>query len=249
MDFARAGVAHHADDLLRGCAAHQRIVDQNDALAFDRGAVRIVLHAHAQFANALDRLNESAADVMVSDDAEFERYAGMLAVADRGGDAGIRDRHHDVDLDMAFARELRAERFSDFIYRSPADDVERAGFRGQDRTAAEFAHDQRTDAERIARPDQLLVGQRYQRIGTLDRAERLDEAINEAVALRLRDQMQDDFGVGGGLHHGAVAHKVPAQRQPVGEFAVVANRESAGIEFGERRLHFAQDGRSSRRVA
>src|SRR5256884_7103700 len=122
MDFARAGVAHHADDLLRGCAAHQRIVDQNDALAFDRGAIRSVVVAHAQFANALGRLNESAADVRVSDDAEFERYAGMLAVADRGGDAGIRDRHHDVDLDMAFARELRAERLSDFIYRSPADD-------------------------------------------------------------------------------------------------------------------------------
>src|SRR5712691_3989146 len=298
MDFEGAGVAHHADDLLRGGAAHQRVVDQDDALAFDRGAVRIVLHAHAEFANALGRLNESAADVMVSDDAEFERYAGMLAVADRGGDAGIRHRHHDVDLDMAFARELRAERFSDFIYRSPADDgirpreidvfedagprrlgrkrfvalrtalvehddlagldvadvfraddVERAGFRGQDRTAAEFAHDQRTDAERIARPDQLLVGQRYQRIGTLDRAERLDEAIDEAVALRLRDQMQDNFGVGGGLHHGAVAHEVTAQRQPVGEIAVVADRETAGIEFGKQRLHVAQDGGAGGRVA
>ena len=130
-----------------------------------------------------------------------------------------------------------------------ADDVERAGFRGQDRAAAEFAQYQGADAERIARPDQLLVGQRYQRIGALDRAERLDEAIDEAVALRLRDQMQDDFGVGGGLHHGAVAHKVPAQRQPVGEIAVVANRETAGIEFGEQRLHVAQDGGAGGRVA
>src|SRR5216684_9353577 len=108
-----AGLAH---------GAIQRVVDPDDALAFDRGAVRIMLHAHAEFAHALRRLNEGAADVMVSDDAEFERYAGMLAVADRGGDAGIRHRHHDVDLDMAFARELRAERFSDLIDRSPADD-------------------------------------------------------------------------------------------------------------------------------
>src|SRR5712671_102545 len=161
-----------------------------------------MLHAHAEFAHALRRLNEGAADVMVPDDAEFERHAGMLAVADRGGHAGIRHRHHDVDLDMAFARELRAEGFSDFIHRSPADDgvrprevdvfedagprrllrkrlvalravlvedddltgldvadvfrtddVERAGFRCQDWAAAEFAQDQRTDAERIARPD------------------------------------------------------------------------------------------------
>src|SRR5258708_8043931 len=81
-----------------------------------------MLHAHAEFAHALGRLNEGAADVVVSDDAEFERHPGMLAVADRGGHAGIRHRHHDVDLDMAFAGELRAEGFSDFIHRSPADD-------------------------------------------------------------------------------------------------------------------------------
>src|SRR6266404_6965024 len=122
MDLAGAGVAHHADDLFRGGAAHQRVVDQDDALAFDRGAVRIVLHADAQFAHALGWLNEGTADVVVSDDAEFKRHAGMLAVADRGGHPGIRHRHHHVDLDMAFARELRAEGFSDFIHRSPADD-------------------------------------------------------------------------------------------------------------------------------
>src|SRR5258708_18813884 len=186
---------------------------------------------------------------MVSDDAELERHAGMLAVADRGGDAGIRHRHHDVDLDMAFARELGAECFSDLINRSPADDgirpreidvfedagprrfgrkrfvalrtalveyddlagldvadvfraddVERAGFRCQDRTAAEFAQDQRADAERIARPDQLLVGQRYQRIAALDCAERLDEAIDEPVALRLLAHISDDSSFGGAPH-------------------------------------------------
>src|SRR5712671_1435003 len=81
-----------------------------------------MLHAHAEFAHALGRLNEGAADIMVADDAEFERHAGMLAVADRGGYAGIRHRHHDVDLGMAFARELRTERLADFIDRSPADD-------------------------------------------------------------------------------------------------------------------------------
>src|SRR5947208_16191189 len=288
VDLARAGVAHHADDLLRGGSSHQRVVDQDDALAFDRGAIGRMLHAHAEFAHALRRLNEGAADLMVSNDAEFERHAGMLTVADRGGHAGIRHRHHDVDLDMAFARELRAERFADFIYRSPADDgirprevdvfedagprrfwrkwfmalraalvehddlagldvtdilraddVERAGFRGQDRAAAEFAQYQGADAEPIARPDQFLVGQRHQRIGAFDRPQRLDEAVDKTVALRLRDQVQDDFGVGGGLHHGAVAHQFAAQGQPVGEIAVMADRETAGIEFGEQRLHVA----------
>ena len=123
-----------------------------------------------------------------------------------------------------------------------ADDVERAGLRRQDRAAVEFAEHQRADAERIARADQLLVGQRHQRIGALDRAQRLDEAVDEAAALGLRDQMQDHFGVGGGLHHGAVAHQFAAQRQPVGEIAVMADRKAAGIELGEQRLHVAQDG-------
>ena len=130
-----------------------------------------------------------------------------------------------------------------------ADDVERAGFRRQDRTAVEFAQHQRADAERVARADQFLVGQRHQRIGALDRAQRLDEAVDETAALGLRDQMQDDFGVGGGLHHGAAAHQFAAQGQPVGEIAVMADRESAGIEFGEQRLHVAQDGLAGRGVA
>ena len=130
-----------------------------------------------------------------------------------------------------------------------ADDVERAGFRRQNRTAVEFAQHQRADAERIAGADQLLVGHRHQRIGAFDGAQGFDEAVDEAVALGLRDQMQDDFGVGGGLHHGAVAHQFAAQGQPVGEIAVVADREAAGIEFGEQRLHVAQDGRAGGGVA
>ena len=130
-----------------------------------------------------------------------------------------------------------------------ADDVERAGLRGEDRAAVEFAEHQRADAERIAGADQLLVGQRHQRIGALDRAQRLDEAVDEAVALGLRDQMQDDLGIGGGLHHGAVAHQFATQGQPVGEIAVMADRKAAGVEFGEQRLHIAQDGGAGGGVA
>src|ERR1700744_1878008 len=86
-----------------------------------------MLHAHAEFAHALGRLDEGAADIMVADDAEFERHAGKLAVADRGGHAGIRHRYHHVDLDMAFTRELRAEGLADFIYRAAAGDRIRPG--------------------------------------------------------------------------------------------------------------------------
>ena len=45
------------------------------------------------------------------------------------------------------------------------------------------------------------------------------------------------------------AHQLAAQRQAVGEVAVMADREAAGVEFGEQRLHVAQDGRAGGGVA
>ena len=98
-------------------------------------------------------------------------------------------------------------------------------------------------------PISFLLVSDDQRIGAFDRAQRLDEAVDETAALGLRDQMQDHLGVGGRLHHGAVLHQFAAQRQPVGEIAVVADRETAGIEFGEQRLHVAQDGRAGGGIA
>jgi hypothetical protein len=61
--------------------------------------------------------------------------------------------------------------------------------------------------------------------------------------------MQDDLGIGGRLHHRAVLDQLAAKRQPVGEIAVMADRETAGIELGEQRLHVAQDGGACRGVA
>ena len=279
---------------LRSRAAHQRVVDQDDAFARDRGAVGRMLHAHAEFADALGRLDEGAADIVVSDDPEFVRHAGKLAVAEGGRHAGIGHRHHDIDLGVTLAGQLRAERLADFVDRTAADDrirpreidvfedagpwryrrkgfvdfgldgldsmehddfagfdvtdifraddVERAGFRRKNRTAVEFAENERTDAPRITRSDQFLVSQRHQRIGALESPERFDIALDETAAPGLRDQMQDRLGVGGRLHQGAVAYQFATQRQSVGEVAVVGNGEAAGIEFGEQRLHIPQDG-------
>src|SRR6266446_4668259 len=72
MHFACPGIAHHLDDLGRGRAAHDRIVDQDDPLAFEIGAVGVVLEADAEMADLLGRLDEGAADIMVADDAEVE---------------------------------------------------------------------------------------------------------------------------------------------------------------------------------
>ncbi len=58
----------------------------------------------------------------------------------------------------------------DVAHEVGADDVERAGLRGEDVAAVELAEHQRADAERVARADQLLVGQRDERVGALDLA-------------------------------------------------------------------------------
>ena len=76
MHLARPGIAHHLHDLHAGGAAHDRIVDQHDALAFQQRTVGIVLQLHAEMTNIVRRLDEGAADIMRADDAQFERNAG-----------------------------------------------------------------------------------------------------------------------------------------------------------------------------
>ena len=90
VHLAGAGVAHHLHDLERGGAAHQRIVDQHDALAADHRAVGGMLHPHADLADRLGRLDEGAAHIVVADDAHLEGNARELGKADGGRDAGIR---------------------------------------------------------------------------------------------------------------------------------------------------------------
>ena len=53
------------------------------------------------------------------------------------------------------------------------------------------------------------------------------------LRVRARDEMEDDLRVGRRLHHGAFAHQLAAERQSVGEIAVMPDGKAAGIELGE----------------
>ena len=130
-----------------------------------------------------------------------------------------------------------------------ADDVEGAGFRTQDVSAVQFAQDERADAEGVAGADQLLVGQRHQRIGAFDGPQRVDIALDDADLLRFRHEMQDHFGVGGRLADAALRNQFAAQRQAVGEIAVMGHRQATGGEFGKQRLDVAENGFAGRRIA
>src|SRR5690349_13421667 len=77
VDFARAGPPHYLPDLLRGRAAHDRIVNQPDPLPFDQVAHGIELHLDAEVAYGLFRLDEGAPDVVVAHQAEAELRARL----------------------------------------------------------------------------------------------------------------------------------------------------------------------------
>ena len=144
--------------------------------------------------------------------------------------------HHDLAI-LHLAHELGA------------DDVERAGLRGEHPGVAELAQHERPDAERIAGADQLLVGEADERVGAFDLEQRLDEFLDEVRLLAAGDEMQDHLGVGGGLADGALLDQRLAQGERVGEVAVMGERKAAGIEIDEERLHVAQDGIAAGRVA
>ena len=121
MHFARAGIAHHLHDLHRSGAAHDRIVDQHDALAGDHGAIGAVLEANAELADVLGRLDEGAADIVIADDAKLVGNARLLGVSDRGRHAGIGDRHDDIGRGGSLARQ--------FARRTPCGRCRRCGRR------------------------------------------------------------------------------------------------------------------------
>ena len=66
MHFFRAGLAQIDHARACGCSADNRVVHDDDALSRDRFPNQIQFHPHIEIANQLTRLQESAADVMVS---------------------------------------------------------------------------------------------------------------------------------------------------------------------------------------
>ena len=110
VDLARAGVARHLHDLLRGGAAHDRVVDQQHHAVAEFQRDRIELAAHRLRALALPRHDEGAADVAVLDEALAVLHAEHVGDLQRGVARGVGDRDHRVDVVVrAQAQDLLAE--------------------------------------------------------------------------------------------------------------------------------------------
>ena len=137
----------------------------------------------------------------------------------------------------------------DVAHEIGADDVERAGLRGEDPGFAEPSEHQRPHAQRVAHADDPVLRQRHQRIGALDLAQRIDQPLDDGVFQAGRDQVDDDLGVAGRLEQAAATHQLAPQLIGIGQIAVVADRQPAELEIGEQRLDVAHRHLAGRRIA
>ena len=97
-------------------------------------------------------------------------------------------------------------------------------------------------------PISFLLVSATQRIGALELAQRVDEAVDEAVARRGATRCRITSVSEVDCKIAPSRTSCSAQRQAVGEVAVVGDREAAAVELGEQRLDVAQDrlaGRSN----
>ena len=70
-------------------------------------------------------------------------------------------------------------------------------------------------------------GEEHEREGAFELEQRFAEGAGEGALLGVRQQVQDDFGVAGGLEDGAVAAEVGAEFGGVGDVAVVGDGDAA----------------------
>jgi len=123
MDLCGPGFKDHFLELFRGGAAHDAVIHEHDAFAFDQRAVDVELEAHAHRADLLGRLDKGAADILVSVDAHGVLDARLLRKANSARNAAIWDGGDKISLYRGFFGELDTNAAAAFIDRLAADDA------------------------------------------------------------------------------------------------------------------------------
>src|SRR6516164_4851413 len=98
IHLGSTGFAGELDDLRRGGATHDRVIDQQHPLATEFEVDGIQLAVHGLLALLLSGHDESAADVAVLDEALAVLDAEPLRELQRAGTAGIRNGNHHIDV-------------------------------------------------------------------------------------------------------------------------------------------------------
>ena len=113
-----------------------------------------------------------------------------------------------------------------------AEQIEGAGFGGEDDGVGavgigDAPHGERAEAAGIAGGKDAVAGHHDDGKGAFDLAERVGDGVDERGGLRMRDELDDDFGVGGGLEERALALELHAEIAEVDEVAVVGDGDEA----------------------
>ena len=103
MDLGGAGLAQHPHQGPLGVAAHDGVVDDDEALALDDLAQGVELEADAELAQGLGGLDEGAPHVGVLHQALPVGDAGGLGVADGGRGARLRRGDDEVGFHRVLA--------------------------------------------------------------------------------------------------------------------------------------------------
>ena len=98
IDLAGTGVPRHLDDLLRGGAAHDGVIDEQDVLAPKFQIDGVELLAHGLPALLLSRHDEGAPDVAVLDEALSVLEVEVHGQLERGRSRGVGNGNDHVDV-------------------------------------------------------------------------------------------------------------------------------------------------------
>src|ERR1019366_20345 len=116
MHLFRSCGAHHADDLAAGCAAHDRVVNQHDALAFEYMAHWVELQPDAEVAHSLLRLDEGASDIVVANQPEPERNPALVREAHGCGHTRVGNGHDDVCVHRRLQCKMASHGIATFLH-------------------------------------------------------------------------------------------------------------------------------------
>ncbi len=285
VDFFRARGPDHLDDFAAGRSTDDGIIDEDHALPGQQLSNRIQFHLHTKVPNRRFRLDECAADVVVTNQSEGEWNAGLLRISNRRGYPGVGNRHDEIGIDRTFLGENPSHQVTAGLNRasehdavrtreinvlentfgkprcvqrldgpqfltadvndfarlhlakvSCADEIERAGLRSKHVGAVHFPDRQRTEAVRIAHPDQRIFGQQQKRKGPLNLCQRLGQRIQEVMGLRSRQKVKNDFTVAGGLEDGSLPFEFLTQADGIDQVPVVNERNCSVGAFHNDRL-------------
>src|SRR4030043_1340241 len=96
--FCSSAFPQHLYDFLACCPPHDRVINHNQSFAFKEFPHRVQLDFDPKVPDAVFRLYEGSADIMVSYETKIEGDIALLRESDCGRNAGIRHRDHEGGL-------------------------------------------------------------------------------------------------------------------------------------------------------